>query len=304
MNLPASEAVRERIEVSSGVAPLSAASLGVRLGLLRIANAKRVALADTEAIGKGCEVALSSVCVSARSAVPLSALVDAQVVVGELPDNDLLSFELAGKRAPATFSFASKVPVLFALPALRGQSVTQQVWVKSAMRLVMPPVGEANEALAKELSAERAQAVAASASERVIEVLAGRLGFVPTQASVHARALETWTAIDKPRLSALGFDDAFLRRSQGVWVATPDILDWARRQLMAKAVLFALFEAGVLDADSAAAEAATTLRSVWLKSELLAAAGDARAEALYAQSVLIVARRHLMRLPCVLILDA
>lgn len=272
--------------------------------MLRIANAQRVELNEAETIGKGCEVTLSSVCVFGGSAVPLSALVNASVVVGELADNDLLSFELAGKRAPATLSFASKVPVLFALPALRGQSVTQQVWVKSARRLVMPAVGEPNDALASELAAERANAVAASASERVIEALAGRLGFAPTQASTHARALEMWTAIDEPRLSALGFDDAFLRRSQGMWVATPDILDWARRQLMAKAVLFALFEAGVLDAESAAAEAAETLRSVGLRSEALAVAGKARAEALYAQSVLIAARRHLMRLPCVVILDA
>lgn len=307
MTSAAHDAVAAPIDVVSGVAPVSGASLGVRLGLLRIANAQRVELAGGEVISKGCEVTFSSVCVFAERAVPLTALVEASVVIGEMPDNDLLSFELVGKRAAGALTFTSKLPTLFALPSLRGQPVTQQLWVKSARRLVMPTQvvsGDVSQRLTEELTAERLNAVAAKASERVIEVLASRLRIAPSAEAVHARASELWATVDRPRLVALGFDEAFLRRSHGAWVATPDVLDWARRQLMAHAVLTALFEAGILQVEAAANDAAATLRSVGLDAALLSEAGEPRAAAFYAQSIMLSARRQLMGLPCVMILDA
>ena len=302
----ARSAVKQRIEATSGVPPFSREILGVRLRLLQLERAPRVALGPGELLGKGCELVFSSICWSAGNPVPLSALVDASVVLGEMPDGDVLSFELAGKQLPSEHKFTTTLTTLFPLPEYQGQPVQQQVWLKSAQRVELAPqvnLDDATLSLNNALQKERAQAVEARASEAVLTTLGVRLGLVPAEEMVHARALEMWATIDQPRLQALGLDEPTLRRARGAWLASKGITDWASRQLQASAVLKALFETEVLDEKLAASEAEATLKALGVTAEQLGKATPGQAEQVYSHAVVIAARRQLMQLHCVTITD-
>jgi hypothetical protein len=310
-------ATQARIEVASGVPPVSAQVVGVRLELLRIQAATRVPLPAGERLGKGCEVLLNSVCWSNNSPIPLSAMVDQLLVVGELPEYEQLSFGLGGMPVPGEATFAMELPSFYPVSEFRGQPVQQQVWIKSANRLVLPAIGPeffaalglpedaqaATEVLVAALVQERLRAVEARGSELVIATLAQRLGVVPEVPSTRAHATELWKSTDEPRLVGLGLDDPARRRAQLAWNSSPGILDWASRQLMASAVISALVEAGVLDPKAIAAEADALLRQVGVGAEEAAHASQAQAASLFGTAAALAARRQVMRLPCVHITD-
>jgi len=301
------KALRAPIEVRSEIAPVSRDTIGVRLGLLRLQRAPKAPLGVEETLSTGCEVVLSSVCWSAGTPVPMSALVNATVVIGEMIDGDRLSFELAGKRVPGEHTLSTSLTALFPVPEFRGQRVRQQVWLKSASRLELAAQldpADANASLVAALEQERERAVEARASETVVAELGARLGLGVTAEQVRAHALTMWHAIDQPRLIALGLGDAICRRAQAVWCSTPGILDWASRQLVASSVLSALFEARVLDAPLAARDAEAALKAVGVGAAQLAKAEPAQAERLYSSAVINAARRQLVRLPCVEITSA
>ena len=299
-------AVGERIEVRTEVSPVSREIIGVRLGLLRLQRAPKKPLGAQEPLSQGCEVVLSSVCWSAGTPVPMSALVDATVVLGEMIDADRLSFELTGRRAPGEYKLPTTLTALFPVPEFRGQPVVQQVWLKSASRLELAPsidASDANASLVAALQQERERAIEARASETVAAELGTRLGLSVTAEQVRAHAVSMWRTIDQPRLNALGLGDDMQRRAQSVWCSTPGILDWASRQLVASSVLSALFEAKVLDAGLAAREAEAALKAVGIGADQLAKADPVQAEQLYSSAVVNAARRQLVRLPCVEIID-
>ncbi len=296
------EAVRTRIEVVSTVPPISKATIGVRLGLLRLQRASRVPLVPGERLSVGCEVQLSSLCFCAGSPVPMSALIDATVVVGEMLDGDRLSFELAGKQVPGTYTLSTVLTSLFPLSEFRGQAVQQKVWLKRASRLELSAQvdpAEANAAMIAALMQERANAIEAEASEVVLAELGRRLEFSHDADSLRAHALTLWRAIDQPRLVALAVSDALQQRAQHVWCASTGVLEWASRQLIASRVLNALFEAKVLDVARTASDAEAALESVGVGAAALQKAASARAEQLYSSAVIIAARRAVATLPCV-----
>lgn len=300
------EAIGRRIEVTSSVPAVSRETIGVRLGLLRLQRASKVPLASGERLGTGCEVLLSSVCFSAGSPVPMSALVDATLVVGEMIDGDRLSFELAGKAVPGEYTLSTTVSALFPLAAYRGQAVQQKVWLKAASRLELAAQvdpAEATASLIAALSQERALAIDAEASELVLAELGRRLELSVDADSLRAHALTLWRAIDQPRLGALGLSDDMQRRAQQVWCSSTGVLEWASRQLIASRVLNALFEAKVLDANRAASEAEAALKSVGVGAAQLQKAAPGRAEQLYSSAVIIAARRQVVALPCVRVVE-